>query len=369
MRALLGTIRKEIQHILRDPRTLMILFAMPVIQLLLFGYAVRNEVTEVELGVVDYQQQPYMDELVQRLESTGYFKISRIQADENKIYDAFENGKVSAVLVAKDDVETELKRMGVSELQLLLDASNPNLASIIEQYVRVNLQLHQLDMNRIQVNSSPPVSVSARYLFNPELKSSWLFVPGLISVILMLVSTLMTSITIAREKEMGSIELLLVSPLHPYQIILGKVFPYFVLSFVNVGSIVLLAITVFDVPFIGSRVAFWGISTLFILLALSLGILISSVSNSQLTAMLLSMVGLLLPTIILSGFIFPVKNLHIILQYISAVIPARWYLVVIRGIMLRGTEIQMLWKEILILIVMTSGLFFLSIKTFKQRLQ
>lgn len=368
MKALAGTIRKEIQHILRDPRTLMILFAMPVIQLLLFGYAVRNEVTEVELGVVDYQQQPYVDELAQRLESTGYFKISRISADQKEIYSAFESGKVSAILVAKDDVHTELKRLEVSELQLLLDASNPNLASIIEQYVRVNLNLHQLDMNRLQLAQNPPISVSARYLFNPELKSSWLFVPGLIAVILMLVSTLMTSITIAREKEMGSIELLLVSPLHPYHIIIGKVFPYFVLSFVNVGSIVVLATTVFHVPFVGSWFAFWGISTLFILLALSLGILISSVSNSQLTAMLLSMVALLLPTIILSGFIFPVKNLHIILQYISAIIPARWYLVVIRGIMLRGTEILMLWKEIFILVGMTSGLLYLSIKTFKERL-
>ncbi|WP_340105427.1 ABC transporter permease [Rhodohalobacter sp. 8-1] len=369
MKALIGTIKKEIQHIIRDPRTLMLLFAMPVIQLLMFGYAVRNEVTEVDLGVVDYQNQTYVDELVQRLEATGYFKITRLPNDQNEIYDAFEKGKISAVLVAKDDVETELKRMGISELQLLLDASNPNLASIIEQYVRVNLNLHQLDMNRFQISRSPPVSVSARYLFNPELKSSWLFVPGLISVILMLVSTLMTSITIAREKEMGSIELLLVSPLQPYQIIIGKVFPYLVLSFVNVASIVFLAITVFDVPFVGNWVAFWGVSTLFILLALSLGILISGVSSSQLTAMLLSMVGLLLPTIILSGFIFPVKNLHIILQYISAVIPARWYLVVIRGIMLRGTDILILWKEVLILFVMTSGLLFMSIKTFKERLQ
>jgi len=206
-------------------------------------------------------------------------------------------------------------------------------------------------------------------MFNPSLKSVYLFVPGLMAMILMLVSALMTSISITREKESGTMELLLVSSLRPVQIIVGKVVPYLLLSFVNVVTVVSLAYFVFGVPCRGSVVLLFAESLLFIMTALSLGIMISTITNSQQVAMMISLAGLLLPTVLLSGFIFPIHSMPWPLQAISHIIPARWYLVIVRGIMLKGAGIAVLWKETLILLVMTVLFMAASIRKFSERLQ
>lgn len=367
MKALIGFIKKEYFHIIRDRRTLMILFGIPVIQLILFGYAIRNDVESVKVGIIAVSESSFITSIINRLEDSKHFKVIAISSDLDDVDRYFKRGDVDSWLVLRSDLEQKVIAGFQPEIQIILDASNANLSGIINQYLERSLS--QTFSETISPTGIKPAEfIKIRYLFNPELESSWLFVPGLIAIILLLISALMTSITISREKEMGSMELLLASPLNPYQIIIGKVLPYFVLSIINVIVIIVISRALFGVPFVGNFMLFFGVSIIYVITALCLGILISSKTNSQLIAMMIAMVGLLLPTIILSGFIFPVKNLPEILQYISAIIPARWYLDVVRGIMLKGVDVSGFIKEITILLGMCLFLFLISVKSFKVRL-
>jgi ABC-2 type transport system permease protein len=229
--------------------------------------------------------------------------------------------------------------------------------------------IRDYQMERNREGSAGGVIPVPLMMFNPSLKSVYLFVPGLMALILMLVSALMTSISIAREKENGTMEILLVSSLRPFQIIIGKVVPYMLLAFINSLTVLALAFLVFGVPCRGSVVLLVLESLLFIMTALSLGILISTVTSSQQAAMMISLGGLLLPTILLSGFIFPVASMPLPLQVISNIIPARWYLVIVRAIMLKGADFSTLWQETLVLLFMTCMFVTLSIRKFSVRLQ
>ena len=235
-------------------------------------------------------------------------------------------------------------------------------------YTRSIIQSFQMEELGNTGTKGINIITQSRMRNNPELKSVFMFVPWVITIILMLVSAMMTSISIAREKELGTMEVLLVSPIKPIQIIIGKVLPYVLLSFVNSIVILLLSYFVFEMPFNGSMVLLLAEILLFIVMALALGILISTVSNSQQTAMLLSMFALLLPTILLSGFIFPVKNMPIILQYLSHIMPPKWFVVIIKGILIKGAGIEQLWQETLVLVGMTTAFIGLSVKKFKIRL-
>jgi len=256
-------------------------------------------------------------------------------------------------------------REGRANVQVLTDGSNPNVSKIITGYTASVLQDYR---NASFRTAEVGVEAVPLMMFNPELKSVNLFVPGLMALILMLVSALMTSISITREKESGTMEVLLVSSLRPVEIIIGKVVPYFLLSFVNVVTVVALASIVFGVPCRGSVTLLILESLLFIVTALSLGIFISTITSSQQVAMMISLAGLLLPTILLSGFIFPVASMPLPLRMISNLIPAKWYLIIVRGIMLKGTSFGYIWKETLVLAVMATVLMAASIKKFKTRL-
>ena len=251
---------------------------------------------------------------------------------------------------------------------MLTDATEPNVANTIANYTSAIIQNYQ--SQKKQSNSNPvKVEVQSRMFYNPGLKSVFNFVPGVMTVILMLVSAMMTSISITREKELGTMEILLVSPLKPFQVIIGKVFPYIFLSIINAIVILTLGYFVFKMPINGSIFLLAFESILFIISALSLGILISTVSNSQQTAMMLSLMGLMLPVIILSGFIFPINSMPLPMQVISNIIPAKWFIIIVKAIMLKGVGIQYIWKETLILIGMTVFFITLSIKKYKIRLE
>jgi ABC-2 type transport system permease protein len=255
-------------------------------------------------------------------------------------------------------------------VNVITDASNPNLAQLIQEYsssIIVDFQ-HRMATNQ-HPSKAGGILANVNMLFNPQLESVNLFVPGLIAVILMLISALMTSISITREKEMGNMEILLVSPLRPGQIIIGKVLPYMALAFVNVLTVLALARWIFQVPFRGSYLVFLLESLLFIFTALALGVFISTRANDQQTAMMASLAGLLLPTVLLSGFIFPISSMPVPLQILSNIIPARWFLVIVRSIMLKGSGFLLIWKETLILAAMTLGFIVLSVKSFKVRLE
>ncbi len=365
MHSFRGFLLKEFYHIFRDRRTAAILFGMPLIQLLLFGFAIRNEIQEVNLGIYDQSHDAVTREITDKFASSGYFVMTQELHSTAEIEHAFAEGSIAEAIVFEPDFAARMIREGRANVQLLTDGSNPNISKIITGYTASVLQDYR---NAAFGAAEVGVEAVPLMMFNPELKSVNLFVPGLMALILMLVSALMTSISITREKESGTMEVLLVSSLRPFEIIVGKVVPYFLLSFVNVVTVVALASFVFGVPCRGSVTLLMFESLLFIVTALSLGIFISTITSSQQVAMMISLAGLLLPTILLSGFIFPVASMPLPLRMISNLIPAKWYLIIVRGIMLKGTSFGYIWKETLVLAVMAAVLMVASIKNFKTRL-
>lgn len=363
-----GFLIKEFYHIFRDFRTLLILFGMPVAQILLFGFAITNEIRDVKIAILDESKDNITTEISNKLLSSGYFMLYDNLQSEKDIEPEFRKGIIKEVIIFEPKFSENLLKTGNANIQLIADASEPNLANMIVGYTSSILYDYQRDIAKSK-NISPSISTEIKMRYNPNLKSVFMFVPGLMAVILLLVSALMTSISITKEKEMGTMEILLVSPLKPFQIVVGKVIPYLILAFINAFIILGLAQFVFGMPIVGNTILLILESTLFVIVALSLGILISTISNNQQTAMMASLAGLMLPTIILSGYIFPIENMPYILQLLSNIVPARWFIVIVKGIMLKGTSFNYIMKETIILIGMALFLILLSIKKFKTRLE
>ena len=361
-----GFVLKEVRHILRDRRTMLILFGMPIIQLILFGFVIRNEIEDVKIAVLDQSGDHVSVAVRDRIVASRYFTPVLETTNFQSVETALQSGEVKLALIFDSQFAKRLGRNGIANLRLVVDATDPNAARTMIAYasaIVADYQREHLGMRQIGV--IPEV----RMRYNPSLKSVFLFVPGIMAIILMLVSALMTSVTIAREKELGTMEILLVSPLRPFQIIIGKVLPYLVLSFVNVLTILGIANFMFAVPVQGSLALLLAICLLFIICALALGVLISTRTSTQQTATMISLAGLLLPTIILSGFIFPVSSMPVPLQFLSHFIPAKWFLIAVRGIMLKGVGIIEIWKPVAIISVMTVALLAASVKNFQIRLE
>ena len=369
MNSFSGFVIKEFKQIYRDKRTLTVLFGMPIIMLVLFGFAIRNEVTNAQIGILDLSKDEVTRTLTQKLEASSSFQVQAYLESYEEVEGLFRKGKIKEIVVFEAGFKTKLTRDNQVDVQIITDATDPNLANLVQSYTSNIIRDYVQEMNDDGEVRKAGINPQIRMMYNPELRSVNLFVPGLIAVILMLISALMTSISITREKELGNMEILLVSPLKPYHIIVGKVLPYLVLSVVNVITILILARFVFQVPFQGSYFLFFVEATLFILTALALGVFISSAANNQQTAMMVSLAGLLLPTVLLSGFIFPVESMPFPLQMVSHAIPAKWFLVIVRSIMLKGSEFMMIWKETLILGGITLFFMAMSLKNFKVRLQ
>lgn len=368
MKRFLGFIKKEFYHIFRDKRSLFILFGMPIAQILLFGFAITNEINNVEIAILDYSKDTESQKIIQKIKASPYFHVANEIANENAIESEFKKGKIKAVLLFEKDFAKKLQTEMKATVQVITDATEPNIANTIANYTQSIIQNHQSQKSTVQKNTTGVV-IQSRMLYNPELKSVFNFVPGVMTVILMLVSAMMTSISITREKELGTMEILLVSPLKPFQVILGKVFPYIFLSVINAIVIVSMGYFIFGMPIKGSILLLAIESILFIITALSLGIFISTISNTQQTAMMISLMGLMLPVIILSGFIFPIASMPLPMQVISNIIPAKWFIIIVKSIMLKGVGLEYILKETLILVGMTILFIGLSIKNYKTRLE
>jgi ABC-2 type transport system permease protein len=359
---------KEFYHIFRDKRSLVVLFGIPLVQVLLFGFVITNDIKNAEVAILDYSKDEVSRNLINKIISSEYFSLSKYLENDKDIESIFKEGKVKLVLVFGPDFSKNLQNNGSADLQMIADATEPNTANLLVSYASAIVLGYTAELNS-QIAVPMQINMESRMYFNPELKSVFMFVPGVMALILMLISAFMTSITITREKESGTMEILLVSPLQPYQIILGKVAPYVLLSFSSAVMIILLGVFVFGIPVQGSFVLLLAESLLFIILALCLGVLISTVANSQQTAMLMSMVALMLPTILLSGFVFPIENMPAILQVIAHIMPPKYYIIIVKNIMLKGTGFLFVWKETLILIFMTLFFIVVAIKKFKVRLE
>jgi ABC-2 type transport system permease protein len=368
MKQLKSFIKKEFYHIFRDPRTMLILFGIPIAQLLIFGTVIKSEIRDVHIAIYDQSRDITTHEIINKLLSSGYFILDENLENTNDIDVIFRKGKVKEVIVFESNFGEKLTKEGKAEVQLIADASDPNTARLVVSYTTGIINDY---VKKSFPNLEMPLQIQpeVRMYFNEEMKSAYMFVPGVMALILMLISAMMTSISITREKELGTMEILLVSPLKPVQIIIGKVLPYLLLSIANAFVIILIGNLVFGVPISGSFILLMLQTILFILMALCLGILISTVAKDQMAAMFISMIGLMLPTIILSGFIFPIKNMPEILQWLSHIMPARYFITIIRSIMLKGVGILFVWKETLILIGMTLFFIAVSVKKFKIRLE
>lgn len=368
MKRFLGFIKKEFYHIFRDKRSMFILFGMPIAQIMLFGFAITNEINNVNIAILDKSKDSETQKIINKISASNYFHIEQTINSESEIQSIFEKGKVKAVIIFENNFSKNLQTVRQGKVQIITDATDPNIANTITNYINAILQNYIQEVNKTNVQTYT-IDTQTQLYYNPELKGVFTFVPGVMTVILMLVSAMMTSISITREKELGTMEVLLVSPLNPLQVILGKVFPYVFLSIINATVIVLLGVFVFGMPIQGSLFLLAAESILFIITALSLGILISNIAHTQQTAMMMSLMGLMLPVIILSGFIFPISSMPLPLQIISNIIPAKWFIIIIKAIMLKGASIDIIWKETLILIGMTLFFILLSIKKYKIRLE
>jgi ABC-2 type transport system permease protein len=352
MRAFLGFVRKETLHLLRDRQTLAILILFPVVQVLIFGFAVRTDVRAIAIAIVDPTPDVATLELRERVAASDRFRVTAVLPSAAPLEAAFRRGAIRQALVLPDEVERRLGRGDSLPVQLVTDGSDPNTAGIMMGYAAAVVDRWYRE--RAPAAGGLRIEPRTRMRYNPTLESAHLFVPGLVAFVLTIISALMTAISISREKETGTMEMLLVSPIRPRAIVVGKVIPYIVLGFVSVLLVLAAARAVFGVPLRGSLTLLLLESGLYIVTALALGVVISTKSPNQRTAMIAALAGLMMPTLLLSGFIFPLDSLPRVLQWLSYAVPARWFLTIVRGIMLKGAGLATLWQETLILIGMTA---------------
>ena len=365
MSALLGLLRKEAYHIRRDRRTLAVILLLPVVQVILFGYAIRTDVDRVRLAIVDPAPDAATLALRSRFAAAGVFETVAVLQNIDDVDPLFRIGRAQQAVVFPAGFAADLQR-GDARLLIVTDATEPNTGSLIQNYAQAVVLSYQRQLPA--TGAALGIQARVRTRFNPTRESSNLFVPGLMAFVLTIISSLMTAISLTREKETGTLETLLVSPLRPWEIIIGKVTPYLVIGFIAVVAVVVEARIVFRVPVRGSMLLLLFEGLLFILVSLAFGILVSSRTSSQRVAMMGAMLATMLPNMLLSGFIFPVESLPWPLRLLSNIVPGRWFVEIARSIMLKGVGLDYLWQETLVLAFMAVVLLAASVRSFKERL-
>ena len=367
MTALLGLLRKEVYHIIRDRRTLVVIIAMPILQVVVFGYAIRTDVDHVRLAIVDPAPDAVTLAIRSRFDAAGIFRTVAVVPRVDGLGPLFERGDAQGAVAFEPGFAEHLARGLPARVLIVSDASEPNTGSIVQAYAAAVVQTYEREHQR--PGSGIRIVPDVRMRFNPTRESSNLFVPGLMAFVLTIVSSLMTAISLTREKETGTMEALLVSPLRPWQIITGKVAPYLLVGFVSVAGVILEARLIFNVPLRGSATLLLVEGLIYILVSLSLGILISARTSSQRVAMMGALIGTLMPTMLLSGFIFPIESMPWPLRAVSIVVPARWFVTIARSIMLKGVGLAYLWPATLVLLAMALVLLAASTRSFHERLE
>ncbi|MBQ9356090.1 MAG: ABC transporter permease [Prevotella sp.] len=362
---------KETRHILRDKRTMLILFGMPVVLMLLFGFAITNDVKNVRTVVVTSQMDHQTQAAVNRLAASEYFTIITTVPTPRDAEMMIRSQKADISLTPKPHPQPHSRAssgMGSGYTwQIMVDGSDPNMAQQWTAYAQAILS-QPISGKKYILPSPIGMGPGVRLLYNPRMKSAYNFVPAIMGMLLLLICAMMTSVSIVREKEQGTMEVLLVSPVRPLMIIVAKAVPYLVQALIILVIILVMSATVLDVPLQGSVGWIMVVSLIYIMLALSLGLLISNIAKTQFVALLVSAMVLLLPTVMLSGMLFPVESMPVILQWISAVIPPRYYIEAMRKLMIMGVGIEQVWREVAVLAGMTALLLVVSLKKFKQRL-
>ncbi len=360
---------KEFYHIFRDRRTMLILLGMPIAQILIFGFAINMEVTDIAVAVLNPDPDTYTNQIIERIDANDYFHVDYTIHSQNEIDELFKQNKINLAIVFPNNFNEDLIHSGKADIQLISDASDPNTGTIIVNYTSAIIAGYQKEINNI--SGIPPYQIvtTTRMLYNPEMKSSFSFVPGVMGLILLVISTMMTSISIVREKEHGTMEVLLASPLKLSNILIAKTIPYLSLSFINLVTILFLAYYLLGVPIRGSLFLIVAISTLYIFLSLLFGLLISTIAKKQVEAIILSGIGLTMPVMLLSGMLFPIENMPFALEKLTYIVPARWYIVIIKKLMIQGLDFTFIIKELSILVGMVILILVLSMLNSKKRLE
>jgi ABC-2 type transport system permease protein len=359
-------LKKELRHVWRDKRSLVILVGMPVAMLLLFGFALTNEVKDSRIAILDYSRDEVTQTLIQRLDASRYFTVTGYINRPEEADQLFRQGKARAVLVFQENFQQHLLQSHSASVQILADAADTNTGSTVAFYAANVIRTYQNELLE-QQKMPMRINLEAHMTYNPQLKSAFNFVPGVMVLILILLCAMLTAVAIVREKEMGTMELILVSPARPWIMIVTKAIPYLLVGFLNVLIILAMAYTILGLPMRGGLGLILAESALFVFLALSLGLLISTRTDSQQTALFISLVGLMLPSLIFSGFLFPLENMPKPLWVISHLVPTRYFYAILKSVMIKGLGFEYVWKPTLVLIGFTLLFLTLAVRSFKER--
>ena len=366
--------QKEFIQLFRDRRTLLIMLTLPVAQLVLFGYAVETQVDHLPTVVVDYGRDAQSWRFVDALVNTGYFDVHDYLTSEKEVIEAIDSGRASAGVIVPVGFAAAMERGETAQALVIVDGSDPNVAqsalnaaATVGQDFSVQVMTEKLNRHGLARTFTPPLDLRTRLLYNPNMKSINFMLPGILGMILQQQSLLLTAFAIVREREMGTIEQILVTPIRPWELTMAKILPYVLLTIFNMGTTLLAGLWWFDVPFRGDVVLFWALSFLFLFTSLGLGMLISTVSTTQIQAQQLSFL-IMLPSMILSGYIFPRESMPRLIHDVGYVIPLTYYLQILRGIMLKGIGVEYLWPQIIPLAVFGVVVFIISAFSFRQTL-
>ena len=368
MKQLIVFVKKEFLEVLRDKQTLLMLFGMPIAQIVLFGFALSNEVKNSKLVVVDYSKDVVTTQIITKIAAGNYFDIEQNLQSADQLQTSFKKGIIKLAIIFPANFARDLLNTKKASMQVIADASDPNVATTVTNYITqiINVYNAQLESAAGQPLQIVPETLM---LYNPGLTGPPNFVPGVMALVLMLVCTMMTSVAIVKEKELGTMEILLVSPFKTLYIIIAKLTPNLLISIVNFFVILLLSAVFLDLKVKGSILLLTFDSILFILTSLSIGLLLSIYAKTQQGAMMGSLMGMMLPTMLLTGFLFPIDNMPLVMQWIANIVPSRWYFIIVKNVMLKGLGFSSVWKETLILFGMCMILFAISLRKFKIRLQ
>ena len=363
MNQFISFVIKETKHIVRDRRTMLILFGMPVVMMLIFGFAITTDIRNVKVTVVTAVMNPRIQQVVQRIDVSEYFVVTQTVSTTQEAKQLLADHQADMAIVFSNDFANE-RYSEQASVQFLVDYTDPNMAEQRVSYIQQII----MDELRSQQTTQQQAIANTKLLYNPQMKSAYNFVPGIMGMLLMLICAMMTSVSIVREKERGTMEVLLVSPVKPLYIMIAKTVPYFVLSIFILIGILLISKFILAVPIEGSVITILAVSLLYIVLALALGMLISVVSQTQVVALLISGMLLIMPSTMLSGMIYPIESMPAILRYLSAIIPARWYVSAMKKLMIMGVDVQMVYQELAVLTAMAVVLLAVALKKFKIRL-
>ena len=370
-------IRKEFIHIIRDPRSLYLAIFLPIILLILFGYAITFDIRHIPIGIIDQDNSPLSRNLISIINSSEYFHLSFISKHYVNLEKFLGEGKVKLMLIIPDHFSRDIFKGKNTSLQILVDGSDNNTALIALGYISKIINNFSFNLLKKFLNKEgnilfkelPLIDIQERFWFNPGLKSPFFIVPGLIAVVMMIFTVLLTSLTIAREWETGTMEQLIITPTKPIEIIIGKLIPYFFLGMFQISIIILIGFLLFEVPLKGNIFFLFIISGIFLITGLGIGLFISTITKSQQLAFMFSIIFTFLPAFLLSGFIFPISSMPKIIQFITYLIPARYFLTILRGVFLKGIGFSFLWREVLALIIFGIIIIFACAKKLRLSLE